>query len=93
LLCYLTFVAKRNVVPLGGKGHLAVDGDAKQAISRIASQLGMKEIAVVSRAYIWLATQDDVVVKGVLGLLPKGYEPDVASLVLQRIAGNKKTPK
>lgn len=64
-------------------------GDAKAVVSRIADDLGMKEIAVVSRIYLWFAEQDEVIQKGVLRLLPKGYEGEVCRLALERLAGGK----
>lgn len=72
------------------KRHTTVYGEAKAAITRIANEHGMKEIAVVSRVYLWLARQtDDVLVKGVLGLLPRDYEDQIVELALQRVRSKK----
>lgn len=45
----------------------------------------MTEQWVASRVYEWFAKQDDVLKKGILGVLPKGYELDVARLALERM--------
>jgi hypothetical protein len=83
-------VSRRNVIKVhaagGGKSAIGVDDAAKAAISDIAERHGMKEIAVVSRIYLWASRQtDDVLVKGMLGLLPAGYEDDVVGLALERL--------
>lgn len=70
-------MAKRNVIPVetpSGRSHISVRGDAKAVITEFANRLGMKEIALVSRIYTWFGEQPDLVQKGVLGLLPDGYE-------------------
>lgn len=62
---------------------------SRHALKELAAELGMKEIGVASRALEWLAKQDPVVQRGVLGVLPPGYEADVAKLALERIAKGK----
>ena len=79
-------VRDRKIIPI------SVNASAKQVITRIADEHGMKEIAVASRIYEWFATQDDVVQKGVLRLLPKGYEAEVARLALERLAADAAKP-
>lgn len=73
-------MADRKVIPI------SVDGAAKATITRVADKHGMKEIAVASRIYEWFSRQDDVVQKGVLRLLPEGYEAEVTKLALERLA-------
>ena len=72
---------------------VSVAPSAKTVIEKTAAQTGMKEIAVASRIYEWFAQQDDVLRKGVLGLLPEGYEADVAKLALERMAKGQKPRK
>lgn len=70
---------------------IAVSDQAKGVIEKLAGKHDMKEMGVASRVYEWLARQtDDVVVKGVLGLLPEGYEGDVVELALKRMGKAKK---
>jgi hypothetical protein len=86
-------VAKRNLVPanLGNtKTHIGVDGDAKRVIKEVAARHGMKEIAVVSRIYLWFARQNDLVQRGVLGMLPEGYESELLKAAVERQAGKSK---
>lgn len=59
---------------------------AKVIVKKHAAELGMKEMIVAGRVYEWFTRQDEVLVKGILGLLPKGYEPDIVRLALERIA-------
>jgi hypothetical protein len=78
---HVTFgrVATRKII------KVAVSESAKQAIESVAGKHDMKEMGVASRVYEWFAAQEDVVQKGILRLLPEGYEPEVVRLVLQRI--------
>jgi hypothetical protein len=80
-------VALRSII------KISVTPAAKSSIEKTAAETGMKEISVASRVYEWFAAQDDVVKKAMLGLLPKGYEADVAKMALERIAagGKKRT--
>lgn len=66
---------------------IAVTDSGKATIKKLAARLDMKEMGVASRVYEWLGRQtDDVVVKGVLGLLPEGYEGEVVEVALKRLA-------
>lgn len=66
---------------------------AKQVIEDIAGEHGMKEVVLASKVYEWFGAQDDVTRKAILGMLPKGFEVDVARLALERIAGRGKGKK
>lgn len=83
----MTGVAIRNVI------KISVTPAAKSAIEKTADETGMKEIAVASRLYEWFAAQDDVLKKGLLGLLPRGFEADVAKMALERIAAGAKSKR
>jgi hypothetical protein len=63
---------------------------ARDIVKRTAAELGMKEQVVASRIYEWFSRQDEVLVKGILGLLHKGNEVDVARLALERLAAGGK---
>lgn len=64
---------------------ISVSADAKKVIRDFAVKHDMKEIGVASRIYTWFAQQDDVIRKGILGMLPEGYEPDIARLMARRL--------
>lgn len=59
---------------------------AKEIIKHDAAELGMKEMILAGRVYEWFSRQDDTLKKGILNLLPKTYEVDVARMALERIA-------
>jgi hypothetical protein len=84
-LGYKRGVALRSVI------KVSVAPSSKKIIHDMAERHGMREIWVASTIYEWFAAQDDVVRKSILGLLPEGYEVDVAEIALERIiAGRKK---
>jgi hypothetical protein len=66
---------------------IAVTSEAKAAIEAVGERYGMSQIELASRLYTWLAGQDEVVQAAVLGILPEAVAPDVARLVLERLAG------
>jgi hypothetical protein len=72
-------VATREVI------RISVEPGSKKVIADEAGANGMTEQWVASRVYEWFAKQDDVLKKGILGVLPKGYELDVARLALERM--------
>lgn len=76
-------MALRNII------KVSLHPPAKKVIEQTAERNGMREIVVVSRVLTWFAEQDDVLRKGILGILPEGYEADVAKLALERIASGK----
>jgi hypothetical protein len=78
-------VPSKNVIPI------AVLPSAKAAITTIAKKHGMKELTIATRVYEWFAAQEDIVQKGILRMLPEGYEADIAKMALERMAG--KEPK
>ena len=77
----------RNVI------SIAVDRKAKEVIESLSRDLGMKEIAVASRIYEWFTLQDEIVQKGILRLLPRGYEDQIAKIVIDRLSRDAKPAK
>lgn len=65
---------------------ITVTPTAKTVIEKFSEKNGMAEIQVASRAYEWFSRQSDVVKKGICGLLPEGFEVDIAKLALERMA-------
>lgn len=65
---------------------IAVNSKAKQAIESMCERYGMSQIELASRLYQWAAEQEEVVQAAVLGILPDDVAPDVARLVLTRLA-------
>jgi hypothetical protein len=65
---------------------IAITPQAKRAIEAVCERYGMSQIELASRLYTWLADQDEVLQAAVLGILPDSVAPDVAEMVLQRMA-------
>lgn len=65
---------------------IAVTPAAKEAVEKFCERNAATEIGIASRVYEWWAAQDDVVRKGVVGMLPEGHEVDVLRLVLDGLA-------
>ncbi len=72
---------------------IAVEPDAKQAIDAACQRYGMSQIELASRMYRWFARQDETVQASILDLLPSALAPDVAKLVLQRLAAEADEPQ
>jgi hypothetical protein len=63
---------------------------AKKIIERSSDDFGLTEIALFSRLVDWYSRQDDVVKRAVLDMLPPEYRTDIAKLVLERMASDKR---
>ena len=63
-----------------------VTPEAKAAIDAVSESTGVDMKRIASRMYEWFARQDEITQKSILGLLPKGMEPDLARLLLERLA-------
>ncbi len=59
---------------------------AKEVVEKIAGAHGMTEISIASRIYQWFGEQPDVIQKTILGMLPKEYAADIATMVLKKVA-------
>ena len=66
---------------------IAVTPAAKSAIEAVCRRYGMSQVEMASRLYTWFAQQDEVLQTAVLDILPRAVRPDVAELMLQRLAG------
>jgi|GEM_PF-5531630 len=52
-----------------------------------ASHAPVSQVEALASIVRWFSEQDEVIRKEILGLLPKGYQIDLAKLLLQRMAG------
>ena len=75
-------MAVRNVI------KISVTPAAKGVVAKASARTGITEQTIASRVYEWWASQDDVLRMGILGVLPEGYEVDVAKIALERLAAS-----
>lgn len=59
---------------------------AKEQLETVRSRNGMTQKELVARLINWFASQDQVVQQIILGQIPAQVAPDVAKLLLERIA-------
>lgn len=71
------------------------DGN-KDQLERVRAWNGMTQKELVSRLINWFCGQDRVVQQVILGVIPEEIAPDVAQMLLKRLAtakpGDAKTP-
>jgi hypothetical protein len=65
---------------------LELPDEMKAAIKELADEIGMSQREMTKRLYEWLVGQDEVVRAAVLRQIPKSVAPDVARIVLARMA-------
>jgi len=63
---------------------------AKDHLTELCSRLGMTQVAATSRLVEWFCEQPDVVQAAVLGLYPEDIRAEVATMILKRMAADKK---
>jgi len=63
---------------------------AKDRLTSMCDRLGMTQVAATSRLVEWFAQQQDVVQAAVLGLYPQDIRSEVATMILKKMAGDKK---
>jgi hypothetical protein len=59
---------------------------ARDELHKTVERLGMTQVAVTSKLIEWFSSQDDAIQKAVLGLFPKDFEGDVATMILMKMA-------
>jgi len=59
---------------------------AKVALERVRQRNGMTQKELVGRLIQWFCAEDEVLQQVILGQIPEAIAPDVARIVLQRIA-------
>lgn len=65
--------------------NVSMSPRAKSFVEGLAAELGMSETQVITRTLDWLREQDDVLQRGVLGLLPPSMLNDIKRLALKRL--------
>lgn len=64
--------------------------NAKARLNELSDKAGMTQVSMLSRLVEWFANQSDMIQASVLGQYPKEIEPDIAKLILKRMAEKKK---
>lgn len=64
--------------------------EAKNGLTGLCDRLGMTQIAATSRIIEWFASQPEVIQAVILGLYPRDIRPDIAELILKKMAAEKK---
>jgi hypothetical protein len=70
--------------------RVEITPQAKQRLAQITEANGMTQVAVTSRLVEWFAGQPDLIQAAILGRYPKEIEPDIAKLILSKMANGKK---
>jgi len=70
--------------------QVKLSAEAFEAIERECRRTGMTKIELLSRVVTWYARQDDVIRGAVVGTLPASIAPDVARVLLEKLAEGKK---
>ena len=66
--------------------RVEITAQAKQRLSDLTQRNGMTQVAVTSRLIEWFANQPDTIQAAILGRYPKEIEPEIARLILNRMA-------
>jgi hypothetical protein len=66
--------------------RLELTPSAKQALEDVCEKNGMTQVAVSSRLVEWFADQSDMLQAAILGHYPREIEPDIARIILTRMA-------
>ena len=64
---------------------------SKEKLEKLRDWNGMTQKELVSRIMNWFCTQDRVVQQIILGQIPSEIAPDLAEILLKRLAGQKQT--
>ena len=73
-------MAKRHIM------RIELTGAAKTKLNTLSDKNGMTQVAMMSRMVEWFSAQGDVIQAAVLGRYPGEVEPDIAKLILKRMA-------
>lgn len=63
-----------------------LDDETNRILNTLADTTGLGKGDIVRRLLQWLQSQDDVVRSAALGTLPESLRPDLARLLLERMA-------
>jgi hypothetical protein len=67
--------------------RIELTGPAKQKLGTLSDHHGMTQVAMMSRVIEWFAGQGEMIQAACLGRYPSEVEPEVAMLILKRMAG------
>ena len=63
---------------------------AKDSLTGFCDRVGMTQVAAMSRMVEWFSEQGEVVQAAIMGLYPKDIRADIARLILEKMASEKK---
>jgi hypothetical protein len=69
--------------------RIELTAGAKQRLATLSDRHGMTQVAMMSRLVEWFSSQNELIQGAVMGHYPGEIEPDVAKLILKRMAGEK----
>jgi hypothetical protein len=73
-------------MPANNSTNIDLSPQAKQAVARSTVVFKMKKRDLVATVLTWFTEQDEVVQRIVLGHIPASMAPDVARMLLERLA-------
>ena len=77
-------MAKRIVM------RVELNPKSKDRLGEFCDRTGMTQIAAVSRLIDWFCRQSETIQAIIQGLFPASLEPDVAAMILERTANEKR---
>jgi hypothetical protein len=69
--------------------RIELTGPAKQKLSALSDRHGMTQVAMMSRLVEWFSSQSELIQAAAIGRYPGEIEPDIAKLILKRMADGK----
>jgi hypothetical protein len=89
-MCYEVTVTAFMLPSMGqqDRNSVQVTAKASAALGKLQSETDLPKKVLVERVFVWLIDQPEEVRALVLGLVPKAIAPDVARVVLERMAQN-----
>jgi hypothetical protein len=66
--------------------RIELTAKAKKKVHALSDKHGMTQVVMMSRLVEWAAQQSETVQAAALGLYPESICPDVAKLILEKIA-------
>jgi hypothetical protein len=86
----VAFVFQRNIMHKRVIMRLELEPGSKKGLDEFCDRTGMTKVAALSRLIDWFCSQPDNVQAIIQGLIPKFIAPDVAEIILERLATTKK---
>ena len=70
--------------------RIELTGPAKKQMATVSDNHGMTQVALMSRLVEWFVSQENTTQYAVMSRFPEEIQPDVARLIIQRIADGRK---